>query len=84
MAFIRKQVYLTHEQDALLKQAAAREQRPEAEIIRAALDERLRPKRAAPPKRHDDSLWDIVGVGAGDRDDVSEDVDRQLYGAPRK
>jgi hypothetical protein len=42
---VRKQVYLTAEQDEWLAKVAARERRPEAEIIRAALDARIRPQR---------------------------------------
>jgi hypothetical protein len=81
---VRKQVYLTAEQDELLRQTATRERRSEAEIIRAALDQRLRPKRAPHRSRSPDSLWDIVGLGKSDARDVSSDVDRYLYKAPRR
>jgi len=77
-------VYITLEQETLLKGAAAREQRSEAEIIRAALDDRLRPRRVGEPQTAKDPLWDIVGVGSSDRRDVSENVDRHLYGRGRR
>jgi hypothetical protein len=81
---VRKQVYITSEQEELLKQIASREKRSEADIIRSALDARLRPRRAPLRRLSDDSLWGIVGLGAGDAGDVSENVDAYLYGVPRK
>lgn len=38
---VRKQVYVTRRQDAALKARAQRERRPEAEIVREALDRLL-------------------------------------------
>jgi hypothetical protein len=76
---VRKQVYLTEEQNEWLHKAAAREGRPEAEIIRSALDARMGPQHAPAFRLADDPLWDIVGLGKSDRDDVSENVDSYLY-----
>jgi len=71
---VRKQVYLTAEQNARLRRAAARDRRTEADILREALDEEQ-------PDPQEDSLWDLVGVGTGDDDDLSERVDEILYGS---
>ena len=81
---VRKQVYLTAEQDQWLTKTAARERRPAAEILRAALDERMRPQRAPKARLATDSLWKIVGLGASDERDVSEQVDHYLYGARKR
>jgi hypothetical protein len=81
---VRKQVYITAEQEDLLKQVASREKRTEAEIIRSALDARLRPRRAPPRRLADDALWGIVGLGSGEQKDVSQNVDHYLYGTPRE
>jgi len=83
---IRKQVYLTEEQNEELRRAAAREGRPEAEIIRSALDARLGPKDHPRFRMAEDTLWDVVGLGTSAVDDVSENVDAYLYqrGKPRR
>lgn len=81
---VRKQVYVTREQDELLKLAAARQRRTEAEIIRAALDQRLGAKPGRSTVRRRDSFWGIVGLGTSDAADVSEHVDHYLYRAPKK
>jgi hypothetical protein len=81
---VRKQVYITAEQEERLKEIAAREKRTEAEVIRAALDERLKPGRRSRRRRVDDPLWGILGVGEADARDVSSQVDHYLYGAPRR
>jgi hypothetical protein len=83
-SLVRKQVYLTAEQNDLLKRAAGREQRSEAEIIRSALDLRLRPRRPARTSLRRDPLWGIVAAGQSTARDVSENVDHYLYGAPRR
>jgi hypothetical protein len=80
---VRKQVYITAEQEERLKHIAAREKRSEAEIIRAALDDRLQARPAAAKRLADDPLWAIVGIGAAQAHDISEHVDRELYGATR-
>jgi hypothetical protein len=81
---VRKQVYITAEQEERLKAIAAREKRSEAEVIRAALDERLRPRPRSRRQLGGDSLWDIVGIGAADVADVSTQVDHYLYGVSRR
>jgi hypothetical protein len=79
---VRKQVYLTPEQDRRLKQAARKERRPAAEIIREALDRRLALETEIGPD--DDPLWEAVGLAGGGPPDLSVQVDHYLYGAPRK
>ncbi len=59
---VRKQVYLTEEQDRALHRAAAREQRSEAEVLRAALDRHLLGKGRAFDAKGD-ALWHAVGIG---------------------
>jgi hypothetical protein len=81
---VRKQVYLTAEQDQWLARAAVQERRPAAEIIRAALDARMRLQRAPRARPATDSLWKIVGLGASDQRDVSEQVDHYLYGTRKR
>jgi hypothetical protein len=81
---VRKQVYLTEAQDHLLKQAAAEERKSEAEVIRSALDQRLRPRKAPRRPSSGDSLWQIVGLGRSGVRDVSDQVDHYLYGAPKR
>lgn len=41
MTMVRKQVFITAEQNRLLKQRAKASRRPEAELIRAAIDREL-------------------------------------------
>lgn len=82
---VRKQVYLTAEQNDRLRSAAARQRRTEAEILREALDQHLgQPGRSSPPV-DEDPLWDIVGIASSDDggagSDLSERVDDVLYGA---
>jgi hypothetical protein len=81
---VRKQVYLTAEQDEWLAKVAGRERRPEAEIIRAALDARIRPQWVPKAALAHDSLWQIVALAASDKSDVSDHVDHYLYGARRR
>jgi plasmid stability protein len=81
---VRKQVYLTEAQDRLLKQAAAHERKTEAEIIRSALDQRLRPWRAPRRSSAADPLWKILGLGRSGVRDVSQEVVHYLYGAPKR
>jgi len=81
---VRKQVYLTVEQNELLKQAAGHERKTEAEVIRSALDQRLRPRRAPRRPSSADPLWGIVGLGRSGVRDVSVQVDHYLYGSPKR
>lgn len=78
---VRKQVYLTPEQNERLRRAAARERRTEAEVLRDALDRHLGASVPASAKLADDTLWGIVGIGSSDDGDLSERVDEVLYGA---
>jgi hypothetical protein len=77
---VRKQLYITEDQERRLKLAARRERRAEAEILRSALDRVLLPKPAARGRGRRDSLWDIVGLGRTKAGDVARNVDRYLYG----
>ncbi|HEY2407133.1 MAG TPA: hypothetical protein VGI10_14075 [Polyangiaceae bacterium] len=80
---VRKQVYITEEQERLLKKAARQEQRSEAEILRAALDQAFRPKKVTHARGKRDPLWEVVGVGRTKRGNVARNVDRYLYGPDR-
>jgi hypothetical protein len=81
---VRKQLYITADQDQRLKETAAREKRSEADVIRSALDERLKPKRKPSRRTTRDPLWSIVGVGTAQSGDTSTRVDEFLYGRDRK
>lgn len=82
-SMVRKQVYLTVEQDRRLRRAADRARRPEAEIIRAALDRELGVDSDVSDPT-EDPLWDIVGIAGGPWADLSEQVDHYLYGRPKR
>jgi len=76
---VRKQVYLTQEQDQRVRRAAALSRRTDAAIIREALDQHLDPKT---PKGsfEEDPIWGLVGLGESSKGDFSERVDEYLYG----
>ena len=80
---VRKQIYITAEQNSRLRKAARKQRRPEAEIVRDALDRNL----GTPPRKgkgfDDDPLWDIVGLSHGPGD-LSSNVDDHLYGPMRE
>jgi hypothetical protein len=79
---IRKQVYITEEQEQLLKRAARRERCTEAEILRSALDHAfLPPKKVTRSRAERDPLWDILALGRTNDGNVALDVDHYLYGA---
>jgi hypothetical protein len=80
---VRKQVYITEEQERRLKLVSKRQQRAEAEILRSALDQVLLPKRGRGRARRD-PLWDIVGLGRTESGDVARNVDRHLYELRRR
>lgn len=80
-AMVRKQVYLTAEQNERLRRAAARERRTEAEILRDALDSHLGATERSAAEIRADPLWEIVGVGESEEGDLSERVDDILYGS---
>jgi len=81
---VRKQLYITEEQERRLKLAAKREERAEAEILRSALDQVLHPRKAARGRARRDPLWDIVGLGRTKAAEVARNVDRYLYRLPRR
>jgi len=81
-AMVRKQVYLTRRQDEAVKRIARAERRPEAEIIREAIDRRLAPAPRRAPAM--DPLWQIVGLGSSGSRDTSSNVDHYLYGKSRR
>ena len=85
-AMVRKQVYLTTDLDQRLRREAARQRRPEAEILREALAARLGAKRESKLDTAADALWDLVGIAESDTSDLSVRVDKVLYGkhAPRQ
>jgi hypothetical protein len=77
---VRKQLYLSVEQNEELRRRAARQRCTEAEIVREAVTRYfgLRDKKAAAVER--DPLWSIIGAGVSDQGDLSEHVDDILYG----
>jgi hypothetical protein len=78
---VRKQVYLTVDQNARLRRAAKHLQRSEAEVLRDAL-ERFLPVAGGSGKTEKDALFRLVGVGSsGGGGNLSESVDDMLYGA---
>lgn len=80
-AMVRKQVYMTAEQNERLRRAAARERRTEAEILRDALDRHLGDAGRSAPALEEDALFEIVGIAASDDGSLSEHADDVLYGA---
>lgn len=76
---VRKQVYLTAELDERLRREAARQRRPEAEILREALAARLDVAGKDAVDTSADPLWKLVGIGASKGTDLSERVDEVLY-----
>ena len=76
---VRKQVYLTQEQDQRVRRAAALSRRTDAAVIREALDRLLEPK-ASNGAFEDDPIWGLVGLGESSVGDLSERVDEHLYG----
>jgi len=76
---VRKQVYLTAEQDTRLRKVAKQQQRSEAEVLRDALDRFL--PNASPDEPTDrDALFRLVGAGRSEEGNLSESVDDILYG----
>ena len=80
---VRKQVYLSREQNERLRRVARRLRRTEADVLREALERHLgEPRGAASVGR--DPLWAIVGIAASPRGDLSARIDEHLYGARRR
>ncbi len=76
MEFVRKQTYITPEQDAALKRIALDEHTTEAEIVRRALDAWLESKTSG---RDPDPLRRLIGfvdlpLVENDHDDIYRDV----------
>jgi len=76
---VRKQVYLTAEQDTRLRRAAKRQQRSEAEVLRDALDRYL-PGEGEQEPTDGDPLFRLVAAGSSETGNLSESVDDILYG----
>ena len=79
----RKQIYLDEASDRALKRLAARTGRSEASLIREALQRYLTPDGGDPG---DDPLERLIGLVADESgpDDVAEEHDHYLYGAPKE
>ncbi len=78
----RKQIYLDEANERALKRLAARTGRSEASLIREALRRYL-----APGSDHDDDPFErLIGLVADETgpDDVAEEHDHYLYGAPKE
>lgn len=78
----RKQIYLDEASDRALKRLAARTGRSEASLIREALHRYL----AVGGGDGDDPLERLIGLVADENgpDDVAEEHDHYLYGAPKE
>jgi hypothetical protein len=81
-SMVRKQLYITPEQDRRLRQAAAKRRRTEAEVMREALDRHL--VGGDEPDRTGDPLWGMVAIGQGGVADGSVEVDHYVYGTPKR
>lgn len=71
----RLQIMIEEDLDDALAREAAREGVSKAALIRRFVRERLKPL----PPLHEDPLWDLVGVVAGEPDD-SQRIDEVVYG----
>ncbi|TMB47997.1 MAG: hypothetical protein E6J56_25825 [Deltaproteobacteria bacterium] len=80
---VRKQLYLSREQNERLRRAARRLRRTEADLLREALDRHLGDRRGTASIGRD-PLWAIVGVAASPRGNLSGRIDEHLYGARRR
>ena len=78
----RKQIYLDDASERALKRLAARTGRSEASLIREALKRYLAPGGEA----GDDPLERLIGLVLDETgpDDVAEEHDHYLYGAPKE
>ncbi len=78
----RKQIYLDDASERALKRLAARTGRSEASHIREALQRYL----ASGSEPTDDPLERLIGLVDDDAgpDDVAEEHDHYLYGAPKE
>lgn len=81
---VRKQIYIDEELERGLKALAASTGRPEALHVRTALREYLGEHRTSTPER--DPLLGLIGLveDPAGPDDVAEEHDHYLYGAPRR
>jgi hypothetical protein len=79
----RKQIYLDEASERALKRLAARTGRSEASLIREALQRYL---ATGGGDHGDDPLERLIGLVADESgpDDVAEEHDHYLYGAPRE
>jgi hypothetical protein len=81
---VRKQFYLSVEQNEQLHRTAARQRRSEADVLRDALDRHLERRSRQRGRFDDDPVWQIVGMFAtGDRS-LSTRIDEFLYGDNRR
>ena len=81
---VRKQVYLSPEQNERLRRIAARQRRTEADVLREALDAQLEEHPPSKARVDRDALWSIVGVGTSKKGDLSQQTDAFLYGSKRR
>jgi hypothetical protein len=78
----RKQIYLDEANERALKRLAARTGRSEASLIREALQRYL----GTGGNHDDDPLERLIGLVSDETgpDDVAEEHDHYLYGAPKE
>ena len=80
---VRKQIYLSREQNERLRRVARRLRRTEADVLREALERHLDDRRGDVSIGRD-PLWAIVGIAASPHGDLSDRIDERLYGARRR
>ena len=81
---VRKQLYLSAQQNQRLQRAAVRLRRTEADLVREALDRHLGSPGADELHIDEDPLWSIVGAATSREGDLSKHVDEHLYGPRRR
>lgn len=79
MSMVRKQIYITPEQNKLVYKLSVREKVAEAEIIRRAIEEYLRKQIPMP----ENPLTEIVALGRSGNKSGSVEHDHEIYDSDR-
>ena len=74
----RTQLYLDEARYQFLAQWARKRGGSIAQAVRDLIDEKMKPPKGQPRKK--DSIWKLVGLGAGDGAAVAENHKDYLYG----
>lgn len=76
---VRRQIYLSAEQNRRLQETATRLRQTEADLVREALDRYFGSGAAKNLDIDDDPLWNIVGAATSRQGGLSEQVDDHAY-----